>query len=81
MDAPPFPFVIPSAAEESAAHLRALSSGKTGAPIRRRKEASVGDQLKAFEKGRFRPTYAEANVGHPSFQKIGFGMNEWKDFS
>jgi hypothetical protein len=31
MDPPPFPFVIPSAAEESAVHLRALSSGKTGA--------------------------------------------------
>jgi hypothetical protein len=26
----------------------------------------VRDQVKAFEKYRFRPTYAGANVGHPS---------------
>jgi hypothetical protein len=32
----------------------------------RREEVWVGHQVKAFEKLRFRPTYAGANVGHPS---------------
>ena len=35
----------------------------------RRKDDWVAYQVKAFEKPRFRPTYARANVGHPSFQK------------
>jgi hypothetical protein len=35
--------------------------------VRPSEEVLVGYQGKAFEKHRFRPTYAGANVGHPSW--------------
>ena len=34
-------------------------------------------QVKAFEEHRFRPTYAGANVGHPSFQKATLEPEEY----
>jgi hypothetical protein len=42
-----------------------------------RKDAWVAYQVKAFEEHRFRPTYAGANVGHPSFQKATLEPEEY----